>query len=94
MQEEISSEAATEAETLNKSKFKRDKTVKAAVATGDDRVDEDSGGNRVVDSSTNGNNSDIVVFSHYNRHRKGGQILAYGLYLCRIGRTSGTRENK
>ncbi len=37
------------------------KTVKAAVATGDDRVDEDSGGNRVVDSSTNGNNSDIVV---------------------------------
>lgn len=60
-QAEISSETATEAETLNKSKFKRDKTVKAAVATGDDRVDEDSGGNRVVDSSTNGNNSDIVV---------------------------------
>ena len=60
-QEETSSEAATEAETLNKSKFKRDKTVKAAVATGDDRVDEDSGGNRVVDSSTNGNNSDVVI---------------------------------
>lgn len=60
-QEETSSEAATEAETLNKSKFKRDKTVKAAVATGDDRVDEDSGGKRVVDSSTNSNNSDIVV---------------------------------
>ena len=60
-QEETSSEAATEAETLNKSKFKRDKTVKAAVATGDDRVDEDSGGNRVVDSSTNSNNSDVVV---------------------------------
>ena len=60
-QEEISSETATEAETLNKSKFKRDKTVKAAVATGDDRVDEDSGGNRVVDSSTNGNNSDVII---------------------------------
>lgn len=60
-QEEISSEAVTEAETLDKSRFKRDKTVKAAVATGDDRVDEDSGGNRVVDSSTNGNNSDVVI---------------------------------
>lgn len=60
-QEEPSSEDATEEETLDKSQFKRDKSVRASVATGDDRVDEDSGGNRVIDSSTNGNNSDIVI---------------------------------
>lgn len=58
---EASSELPTEEETLDKSRFKRDKSVRASVATGDDRVDEDSGGNRVIDSSTNGNNSDIVI---------------------------------
>lgn len=60
-EEETSSELPTEEETLDKSQFKRDKSVRASVATGDDRVDEDSGGNRVIDSSTNGNNSDIVI---------------------------------
>ncbi len=59
--QETSTEAPTEEVTLDKSQFKRDKTVKAAVATGNDKADEDSGANRVADSSTSGNKSDVVI---------------------------------
>ncbi len=59
--QEASAEAPTEEVTLDKSQFKRDKTVKAAVATGNDKVDEDSGASKVVDSSTSGNKSDIII---------------------------------
>jgi len=59
--QEAPSETPSEETTMDKSKFKRDKTVKAAVATGNDLADEDSGAKKVTDSSTNEKNPDIVI---------------------------------
>lgn len=55
----------TEAETIaiDKSKLKVDKTVTAQVATGNAKVDEDSGEKKVQDSSTSENDAPVVVIT-------------------------------
>lgn len=48
----VSEETTEPATVVEKKKLKRDKSVTAPVASGNDKVDEDAGGNKVNDSST------------------------------------------